>query len=37
MFNYGLKNLREVCAPEEYQEIDADKIWTTFCEILLRV
>jgi len=30
MFSYSLKNLRESCAPEECQEMDVDKIWTTF-------
>jgi len=30
MFSYCLKSLRGAGALEEYQEIDADKIWTTF-------
>ena len=30
MYSYCLKSLRETCAPDEYQEIDVDKIWTTF-------
>jgi hypothetical protein len=29
MFSYCLKSLRETCAPEDYQEINVDKIWTT--------
>ena len=29
MLSYCLKRQTETCAPEDYQQIDVDKIWTT--------